>query len=102
MQVNRLSFSLQEELQKATNFNTARNETLFDTEKYEKNENGDVDFSQIEIEDLQITDSQIQTLLGAFTDEITKFFGVQPQQQPQAPKPPSGQQKVQNVTNYTA
>ncbi len=100
MQVNRLSFSLQEELQKTTNFNTARNETLFDNDNYQKNENGEVDFSQLEIEDLKITDSQIQTLLGSFTDEITKFFGVQSQQQQTAQ--PNEQTKAQAAGHFIA
>ena len=86
MQVNRLSFWLQEELQRASNFNTARSETLFDSENYPQNEEGNVDFSDINIEDLNISDAQIQSLLGSFTDEITKFFGVQPQQPQQQPQ----------------
>lgn len=95
MQVNRLSLGLQEELQKATNFNTARSENLFDSDLYQKNDNGEVDFSSIELEDLNISDSQIQTLLGAFTDEITKFFMVQPQQK-------ESLQNVQEKTQMSA
>ena len=65
MQVNRLSVGLQEELKAATNYNTARSETLFDSAITEKR-----DFSNLDVADLNITEDKIAGLLTSFADEI--------------------------------
>ena len=77
MQVNRLSLGLQEALKTASNFNTARSETLFDTEKYgvSKEDGEELDFSNLDIEDLNITEDQIAGLFAMFQDEIVAVFG---------------------------
>ncbi len=77
MQVNRFSFGLQEALKSATNFNTARSETLFDAGLYGNNgENGEeIDFSTLNIEDLNITEEKIAALFSMFQDEIIAIFG---------------------------
>lgn len=75
MQVNRLSSGLQEALKSASNFNTARSDTLFDNEKYNLNENGEIDFGSINVDDLNITKDQISNLLETFSDEIINIFG---------------------------
>ncbi len=73
MQVNRLSLSSQEELKRAINFNANSNEALFSD-----NANGtQVDFSEMNIEDLNISEDQIRVLLGSFTDDIIRIFGAQ-------------------------
>lgn len=82
MQVNRLSTGLQEELKTASNFNTARNETLFQYQAATaassgttgKNGNKDADFSKLDTDDLNISSSQIERLLNDFSDEIIKVF----------------------------
>ncbi len=82
MQVNRLSTGLQEELKTATNFNTARNETLFQYQAATaassgitgQNGNQNSDFSELDTDDLNITPSQIERLLNDFSDEIIKVF----------------------------
>lgn len=75
MQVNRLSAGLQEALKTASNFNTARSETLFDKEKYGVGEDGEIDFGSINVDDLNITADQISNLLEMFSDEIISIFG---------------------------
>ena len=70
MQVNRLSVGLQEELKAATNYNTARSETLFDSAITEKR-----DFSNLDVADLNITEDKIAGLLTSFADEIVSVFG---------------------------
>lgn len=70
MQVNRLSLGLQEELKTATNYDTARNETLFDNSIAEKKE-----FSNYDVADLNITEDKIAGLLTSFADEIISVFG---------------------------
>lgn len=70
MQVNRLSLGLQEELKSATNYNTARSETLFDNSLTEKR-----DFSNLDVTDLNITEDKIAGLLTSFADEIVSVFG---------------------------
>ena len=75
MQVNRLSSGLQEALKSASNFNTARSETLFDKEKYGVNDDGEINFGNINIDDLNITSDQISNLLEFFSDEIISIFG---------------------------
>ena len=35
------------------------------------------DFSNVEVDDLNISEDQIRALLGSFTDEIIKVFGAQ-------------------------
>lgn len=74
MKVNRLSLGLQEQLKEASNFNTARSETLFDKKKLGVNDNEEVNFSNLEVDDLNITEDQISNLLGSFTDEIINIF----------------------------
>lgn len=74
MQVNRLSTGLQEQLKQATNFNTARNETLFDKEKFGAAKDGKVDFSSLNVDDLEITEDKIGKLLGGFADEVVNVF----------------------------
>lgn len=75
MQVNRLSSGLQEALKSASNFNTARSETLFDKGKYGVGEDGEIDFGSINVDDLNITADQISNLLEMFSDEIISIFG---------------------------
>lgn len=74
MQVNRLSSGLQEQLKSATNFNTARSETLFDKGKYGSGKDGNVDFSTLNTDDLNITGDQIGGLLDGFADEVINVF----------------------------
>lgn len=79
MQVNRLSIGLQEELKTASNYNTARSETLFDkgmlnTPKDENGKELEVDFSSLNVEDLNITSDQIANLLNGFADEVISVF----------------------------
>ena len=74
MQVNRLSVSLQEALKTATNFNTSRNETLFNKNVFEKDEQGKIDFEKINTDDLNINQGHIAKLLGSFEDEIINVF----------------------------
>lgn len=74
MQVNRLSTGLQEQLKTASNFNTARSETLFDKTKFAVNDDNEIDFGSLDIDDLNISQDQIAGLLGNFTDEIIKAF----------------------------
>ena len=109
MQVNRLSLGLQEALKTASNYNTARSETLFDQNRY--GENGEeIDFSNLNVDDLNITVDKIQNLLQLFADEIIAvFWGEIPgintnNEQPQNPQQgnpaqPQGQSKP---TVYTA
>ena len=74
MQVNRLSLGLQEALKIASNYNTARSDTLFEQNLY--GTNGEkIDFSNLNIDDLNITEDQIQNLLQMFADEIIAVFG---------------------------
>lgn len=77
MQVNRLSLGLQEALKSATNFNTARSETLFDEEKYgvSKEDGEELDFSTLNVDDLTITEDQIAGLFAMFQDEVIAIFG---------------------------
>ena len=70
VQVNRLSLGLQEELKSVTNYNTARSETLFENVNADKR-----DFSNLNVEDLNITEDKIATLLTSFADEIVSVFG---------------------------
>lgn len=70
MQVDRLSPSLQDELQRITHYNTARSETLFDAPISPSGNFGDYD-----IADLNITEDQIANLLSTFADEIVSIFG---------------------------
>lgn len=70
MQVNRLSLGLQEELKSVTNYNTPRSETLFENVNADKR-----DFSNLNVEDLNITEDKIATLLTSFADEIVSVFG---------------------------
>lgn len=86
MQVNRLSFGLQEELKRASNYNTARSETLFASGTLGKAANGEEknDFSAMNVEDLNISADQISNLLDSFADEIVNIFSgkfVEPAQQ---------------------
>lgn len=74
MKVNRLSLGLQEQLKEASKFNTARSETLFDKKKFGVNENEEINFSNLDIDDLNITEDKISSLLGSFTDEIINVF----------------------------
>ncbi|MBS4759209.1 MAG: hypothetical protein KHX03_00740 [Clostridium sp.] len=83
MQINRLSPGLQEELKTATNYNTARNETLFQYQAAGAVSSGasgnqgnkkDVDFSKLDTRDLNITPEQIEGLLADFSDEVIKVF----------------------------
>ena len=76
MQVNRLSTGFQEQLKSATNYNTQRFETLFNKQDYAVNNEGKVDFSSLEVEDLDITQNQSAGLLGSFTDEVIKAFST--------------------------
>ncbi len=77
MQVNRLSLGLQEALKSATNFNTARSETLFDAEQYgvSKEDGEELDFSSLNVDDLNITEDQIAGLFSMFQDEVIAVFG---------------------------
>ena len=77
MQVNRLSLGFQEALKSATNFNTARSETLFDEEKYgtSKEDGEELDFATLNIEDLNITEDQIANFFEMFKDEVIAVFG---------------------------
>lgn len=75
MQVNMLSLGLQDALKESTNFNTARSSTLFDNELFPKNDNGEIDFASLNVEDLNITPDQISNLLAGFAQEIVKVFG---------------------------
>ena len=77
MQVNRFSLGFQEALKSATNFNTARSETLFDDEKYgvSKEDGEELDFSTWNIEDLNVTEDQIANLFDMFKDEVIAVFG---------------------------
>lgn len=74
MQVNRLSVSLQEALKTATNFNTSRNESLFNKNRFDQNEQGHIDFGKINTEDLNVNQGHIAKLLGSFEDEIVNVF----------------------------
>ena len=74
MQINRLSTGLQDQLKMASNFNTARSETLFDKEKYNVNDDGEIDFSSLNVEDLDISETQIANLLSGFAQEIINVF----------------------------
>ena len=81
MQINRLSPGLQEELKSASNFNTARNETLFQYQAATAVSSGttgqkprSVDFSELDTDDLNITPGQIEDLLAGFSEEIIKVF----------------------------
>ena len=74
MQVNRLSTGLQDQLKMASNFNTARSETLFDKEKYNVNDDGEIDFTSLNVEDLDITETQIANLLSGFAQEVINVF----------------------------
>lgn len=76
MQVNRLSTGLQEQLKSATNYNSQRFDTLFNKENYAVNEEGKIDFSSIEVEDLDVSQAQIAGLLGSFTNEVIKAFST--------------------------
>lgn len=76
MQVNRLSLGLQEALKRASNFNTARSETLFDKEKFGVGEDGEINFGNLTIEDLNITEDQISNLLESFSDEVINVFST--------------------------
>lgn len=107
MQVNRLSLGLQEALKTASNFNTARSETLFDKEKFGvSEENGeDVNFANLNIEDLNITSDQISNLLGMFADEVIAVFSgnlpdmfEKDQNNPDSPKKPTGIETPQQQT----
>ena len=100
MQVNRLSTGFQEQLKSATNYNTQRFETLFNKENSVVGDDGKVDFSSLEVEDLDITQGQIASFLGNFTDEVIKAFSTKfpeiatadnPLQQPNDPANPQGQ-----------
>lgn len=75
MQINRLSIGLQEELKRASGYNNERIEgNLFsDMNRGTQSTN----FSDFEIDDLNISEDQIRALLGSFTDEIIKVFGAQ-------------------------
>ena len=70
MQVNRLSYGFQEELKTASHYNTARADTLF----AQSGEN--VEFSNLDVSELNITEDQIATLFGSFTNEVIKAFGT--------------------------
>lgn len=74
MQINRLSIGLQEELKRASGYNDERVENLFPDMNGTSNS---TDFSNVEIDDLNISEDQIRALLGSFTDEIIKVFGAQ-------------------------
>lgn len=74
MQVNRLSMGLQEQLKQASNFNTARNETLFDKEKFGIQKDDEIDFSSLNVEDLDITEEKIGNLLNGFAEEVVNVF----------------------------
>ena len=79
MQVNRLSLGLQEALKSASNFNTARSETLFDKEEFgvseEEGQEQELDFSTLNTDDLNITEDQIAGLFAMFQDEVIAVFG---------------------------
>ena len=64
MKVNRLSLGLQEQLKEASNFNTARSETLFDKEK----------LANLDVADLNISEDQIGNLLKSFETEVINVF----------------------------
>ncbi len=94
MQVNRLSVGLQEELKTATNFNTARNEALFDKEQAASKNGEEVDFSSLDLDDLNITQDQIGGLLDRFADEIINVFSGKMSGLPvQNPENPANQQQ---------
>lgn len=76
MQVNRLSTGLQEQLKQASNYNTARNETLFDKEKFGAKKGEKVDFESLSVDDLDITEDQIGNLLNGFADEVVNVFST--------------------------
>ena len=73
MQVNRLSFGLQEELKTASHYNTARADTLFGNPA---NETNAVNFADLEVSELNISEDKIAVLLGSFTNEVIKAFGA--------------------------
>ena len=86
MQINRLSLGLQEELKTASNFNTARSESLFrfqaanamgagqTNQAPNESKKEEVDFSSLDVKDLNITGKQIEKLLNGFSDEVIKVF----------------------------
>lgn len=84
MQINRLSTGLQEELQIASHYNTARSDTLFEnmapvaagagaSGTGGKN-GGKPEFGSLDTRDLNINLDQIEELLDGFADEVIKVF----------------------------
>ena len=85
MKVNRLSLGLQEQLKEASNFNTARSETLFDKEKFgiPKDSQEEVNFANLDVADLNISEDQIGNLPDLFGDNPLKQQDKQnPEQKP--------------------
>lgn len=88
MQVNRLSLGLQEQLKIASNFNTARSDSLFQYQAATAATAGsgvapntgtsagkkDTDFSKLDTKDLNISSDEIGGLLAGFSDEVIKVF----------------------------
>ena len=94
MQINRLSIGLQEELKRASGYNDGRVDSLFP----EMGNNSDnTDFRNLDLDDLNISEDQIRTLLGSFSDEIIRVFGAQ-----FAPPAPIQQQSEPQETDTSA
>ena len=76
MKVNRLSLGLQDQLKEASNFNTARRETLFDKEKFgiPIDSQEEVNFANLDVADLNISEDQIGNLLKSFETEVINVF----------------------------
>ncbi len=74
MKVNRLSLGLQEQLKEASKFNTARSATLFDSGKFGAEKVEDINFANLDVEELNITEDQIGNLLKSFEDEVISVF----------------------------
>ncbi len=109
MQVNRLSLGLQQELQAASNFNTARNETLFNhqvstaatsgaagTAPAQNGGKKETDFSKLDTRDLGISSKDIAGLLDGFSDEVIKVFSSDLLLDNPLREAPSGQENGQN------
>ena len=65
---------LQEQLKEASNFNTARSATLFDSGKFGAEKVEDINFANLDVEELNITEDQIGNLLKSFEDEVISVF----------------------------
>jgi hypothetical protein len=79
MKVNSLSSGLQEELKKASDYNTERNENLFSN-----NTKPAQSFFDTDVEDLNIPPDAISDLLENFANEIINVFSsVMPAGEPE-------------------